>query len=99
MPYRVKGTVDSECRILLLNEDGTSLERSSIFSAGDWELLAVDDELRIVVSRETTSGEAYAFSGVIPEYYEDPDALLAINSLGDILAIDGDGNGLIVSTT
>jgi hypothetical protein len=97
MPYRVRGTVDATSRVLLFNESDMSLERSNIFEAGDWELVANNLALKMVIARETTSGEAYGFGGITPETYEDPDSLLLINTLGDWLAIDSTGNGLIVS--
>ena len=98
MPYRVRGVLDSESRVLLFNEADMSLERSNIFESGDWELLANNSNVKMVIARETTSGEAYGFGGITPEFYEDPDTLLAINAIGDFLAIDSEGNGLIVAT-
>ena len=97
MPYRVRGTVDATARVLLFNESDMSLERSNIFEAGDWELVANSAAAKMVIARETASGEAYGFGGVTPETYEDPDILLAINNLGDWLSIDEMGNGLIVA--
>lgn len=96
MSYRVRGSVDDTCRVLLFKEADMSLERSGIFESGDWELACDSQALRMVVARETTSGEAWGFGGITPEFYEDPDVLLAINSLGDFLAIDDLGNGLVV---
>jgi hypothetical protein len=97
MPYRVRGTVDTTSRVLLINESDMSLERSNVFEAGDWELVANNAASKMVVARETTSGEAYGFGGITPETYEEPDSLLLINTLGDWLAIDSLGNGLIVA--
>lgn len=97
MPYRVRGAVDDECRVLLFNESDMSLERSDVFEAGDWELVANNSALKMVVARGTTSGEAHGFGGITPETYVEPSILLAINSLGDFLAIDGSGSGLLVA--
>ena len=96
MAYRVRGTVDATSRVLLFNESDMSLERSSIFETGEWELIANDVNLKTIIARAEVTGESYGFGGVTPETYEDPDVLLAINSMGDFLAIDGSGNGLIV---
>lgn len=98
MAYRVRGSVDDTCRVLLFKEADMSLERSSVFDAGDWELVCDNQALRLVVARETVSGEAYGFGKITPEFYEDPDVLLAINSLGDFLAIDSVGGGLEISS-
>lgn len=97
MPYRVKGTVDATTRVLLFNESDMSLERSSVFDSGEWELVANDAADKMIIAREASTGEAYGFGGITPAYYEDPDIFLAINTLGDWLAIDEVGNGLIVA--
>lgn len=98
MPYRVRGSIDATCRMLLLKEADMSFESSDVFNAGEWELICDSQELRMVIARETASGEAYGFGGITPEFY-DSDVLLAINNLGDFLAIDDTGNGLVVSST
>ena len=97
MPYRVRGTVDSTCRILLFNESDISLERSSIFEAGNWELMANNTDLKTVIARDTSSGEAYGFGSITPEIYEEPDTFLAINMLGDLLTINSGGDVLIAA--
>lgn len=96
MPYKVSGSLNSTARILLLNESDMSLERSSIFESGEWELLANNANSKLVIARDTTTGEAYGFGNISPEYYEGSDTLLAINSSGDFLAIDSSGNGLLI---
>ena len=95
MPYRIRGTVESECRVLVFNESDMALERSGVFSVGDWELMANNANLKMVIARDTSSGESYGFGGIIPETYEEPDTFLAINMLGDLLAINSDGDVLI----
>lgn len=97
MPYRLRGTLDETARVLLFNEADMSLERSSIFEAGNWELLANSGDLKLVLAREVASGEALGFGAVTPEYYGLTTVLLAINTSDDFLAIDDSGNGLIVS--
>ena len=98
MPYRVRGTVDDTCRVLLFKEADMSLERSGVFDSGEWTLECDSQALRMVVARATDDGEAYGFGAITPEYYLDPDTLLAINSMGDFLAIDSEGGGLMVGT-
>jgi hypothetical protein len=97
MPYRVRGTVNDTCRVLLFNESDMSLERSGVFDAGDWELIANNTALKMVIVRASDDGEAFGYGGITPETYNEPDVLLAINTIGDWLAIDDLGNGLSVS--
>lgn len=96
MPYRVRGSVSEESRVLLFNQSDMTLERSGVFTAGDWELIALDGELKTVVARQTTTGESAGYGDVTPESYVELYTLLSINNIGDFLAIDNLGNGLVV---
>lgn len=92
MPNLVKGSLDSECRVLILNEADMVLDNSSVFSAGEWELIVNSVGSKTVIARETATGEAYGYGSVTPIYDVLP---LAINSEGDVLAINAVGDHLI----
>ena len=94
MPYKVKGAIDSECRIMLIDENTVFMENTATFPGGYWMLVADDGNPKLVIARKLSDGQAAGFSGVIPIMYED--IFLAINNSGDYLSIDGLDNNLLV---
>jgi hypothetical protein len=79
-----------------MDEASGYLERHAIFEAGPWELLADDNNEKIVIARETGSGEAYGYGGLTPELFTIENSL-AIDSINNLLSINSNGDSLLIS--
>ena len=85
MAYSLKGDINEQARVIVIDQLGGTLENAYLFSPGEWELITPDNNYKIVLARRNDSGEAYGYSNVTPSTYY---LSLAVDSEGTLLAVD-----------
>jgi hypothetical protein len=93
MSYSLKGDLNKQARVIVIDQDSGTLEDSYVFNTGEWELLTNDNSYKIVLAIDFLSGEAYGYSNVTPTGYV---ILLATDSEDNVLAINSNGDALVV---
>ena len=93
MPTFIRGSIDSESRLIVLDELTMSIETNAVFSAGEWEIEALNTNTKTIIAR-SADGDSYGYGNVSPI----TDVIsLSINSLGDLLIINDQGDSLVVN--
>jgi hypothetical protein len=92
MPTFIRGSVDSESRLIVLDESTMSVETNEVFPIGEWEVETSNTNKTIIA--RNSNGESYGYGNVSPI----TDIIsLSINSLGDLLIINDQGDSLVVN--
>jgi len=69
MPYRIKGTLSEDSRLIILKESDWSIDHNSDQSAGSYSVDVDDDSGRLLFARALSNGWTIGYGSVSPEEY------------------------------
>jgi hypothetical protein len=95
MAYKITGWLEDPAKILIFKESDWSLEKSVSIDSGDFEVVSLASGTKMVAGRRLSDGMVEVYGNIYPIEYLGED-FLSINSLGDLLNINTNGDHLIV---